>query len=157
MSAPVVGSEGSSPSEVLIAAKMRPSASETMFLMLMWSSASRVPASGRSSGPQPSAVSGAPSVWVTKRKLWLSWSDHMTPILPFMVITEEMSSDVTFGSATGGLNGAAQVVSLVVEWVTQTWLPRVYVAHSLPVESFAIVMDSEPPGVIVTGKPASML
>ena len=74
-----------------------------------------------------------------------------------MVITDEMSSDVTFGSATGGLKGATQVVSLVVECVIQTWFPRVKVAQSLPVESLAMVIDSEPPGVIVAGKPASTL
>src|SRR4029079_2310639 len=98
-----------------------------VFFFLGWSPGSRVRASGVSSGPQPAAVSGPPSMWVTKRKLWLSWSDHMTPILPRMVSTDEMSSDVTFGSATGGLKGATQVVSLVVECVIQTWFPRVNV------------------------------
>ena len=59
---------------------------------------------------------------VTNRKLWLSWSDHIKPILPCMVTIEEMSSELTDTSPTGGLNGAAQFASLVVECVTQTWL-----------------------------------
>src|SRR3954453_18692492 len=106
------------------------------------------------------AVSGCTANRIT----WVCWSDHITPVLPPKVTTEEMSSALMVLSDTGTMNGAVQVVSLVVEWATQT---RFSVASAgaglvegIPSRerlSRVIVTDSMLPDVTALGKPASIV
>src|SRR3954451_11772572 len=97
---------------------MRPWSSSASDFRLMWSSALRVPLYAVSSVHPVSsaAVSGC----TANRMTWVCWSDHMTPVLPLKVTTEEMSSALMVLSDTGTMNGAVHVVSLVVEWATHT-------------------------------------
>src|SRR5687768_17047215 len=113
------------------------------------------PASAVSSVPHWSGA--APSSCVTNRKVSETWFDHITPIFPSSATSAAMSSALTVVSATGSSNGVTQVLSLdPVECVTHTFdrpslSGAVYVAHSTPVESFAIVADSVGTVITTTG------
>src|SRR5881396_4348942 len=115
-----LGGSPPSPWLVLTAAYRRPSASASMFLRLMWSSARSGPERGVSSGAH--WLSGAPSWCAANRNAADTWFDHITPICPLKAITAEMSSELTAVSGTGGEKGAVQLVSAVVECMTQTLL-----------------------------------
>src|SRR3954470_17437306 len=96
-------------------------------------------------------VAGLPLSCLAKYIAASAWLLHITPTAPFSDTTEEMSSGDT-AVVLGRTNGVPQAVSLPLVALTQTWLPRVHVAHRTPVESLSITIASIPPETIVTGK-----
>ena len=68
---------------------------------------------------------------------------------------DEMSSVFT-DMAPGIANGVPQLLSLVVDRLTQIDPSASHVAHSCPVESLAITIVSVRTEAMVAGKPASI-